>query len=43
MSYDANELENKTMVELYKLAREMEITGYSRLRKKRINFEILKQ
>jgi len=42
LSYDANELENKTMVELYKLAREMEITGYSRLRKKELIFEILK-
>lgn len=36
------ELEQKTMAELLKIAREMEITGYSRLRKKELIFEIMK-
>ncbi len=36
------ELENKTMVELYKIARELEIHGYYKLRKKELIFEILK-
>lgn len=39
---NAAELENKTMVELYKIARDLEISGYSRLRKKELIFEILK-
>ncbi|MGF7183961.1 transcription termination factor Rho [Desulfitispora alkaliphila] len=37
-----NDLENKTMVELYKIAREVNLTGYSKLRKKELVFEILK-
>ena len=36
------ELENKTMAELYKIAREIELTGYSKLRKKELIFEIQK-
>ena len=36
------ELENKTMTELYAIAREMEISGYSSLRKKELIFEIMK-
>lgn len=35
-------LENKTMVELYQIAREIGLTGYSKLRKKELIFEILK-
>lgn len=37
-----SELEQKTMVELYQLARELNLTGYSRLRKKELVFEIMK-
>ncbi|WP_066634067.1 transcription termination factor Rho [Desulfolucanica intricata] len=37
------DLEAKTMVELYKIAREIELTGYSRLRKKELIFEIIKK
>lgn len=36
------ELEAKTMVELYKIARELELPGYYKLRKKELIFEILK-
>jgi len=36
------ELESKTMVELYKIARQLEIPGYYKLRKKELIFEILK-
>jgi transcription termination factor Rho len=36
------ELESKTMVELYQIAREIGLTGYSKLRKKELIFEILK-
>ncbi len=36
------ELESKTMAELYQIAREMNLTGYSRLRKKELIFEIMK-
>lgn len=39
---NVTELEQKTMPELYKIARELEISGYSRLRKKELIFEILK-
>jgi len=35
-------LESKTMVELYQIAREIGLTGYSKLRKKELIFEILK-
>jgi transcription termination factor Rho len=41
-AFNAAELENKTMAELYKIAREMELTGYSKLRKKELIFEIQK-
>ncbi|MFZ5590765.1 MAG: transcription termination factor Rho [Bacillota bacterium] len=37
-----NEYESKTMQELYKIARELEIPGYYRLRKKELIFEIMK-
>ncbi|MDW7673119.1 MAG: transcription termination factor Rho [Bacillota bacterium] len=37
------DLESKTLAELYQIAREMELSGYSRLRKKELIFEILKQ
>jgi transcription termination factor Rho len=36
------ELEQKTMAELSKMARDLEITGYSKLRKKEMIFEIMK-
>lgn len=36
------DLEAKTMVELYQIARDLNIPGYSRLRKKEIIFEIMK-
>ena len=36
------ELENKTMAELYDIAREIQLTEYSTLRKKELIFEILK-
>lgn len=36
------DLETKTMQELYRLARELELTGYSRLRKKELIFELIK-
>lgn len=36
------ELETKTMAELYQLAKQLNLTGYSRLRKKELIFEILK-
>ena len=36
------ELETKTMAELYKIAREMELTGYSAFRKKELVFEIMR-
>lgn len=37
-----SDLEGKTMVELYRLAREMDLAGYSRLRKKELIFEMIK-
>jgi len=37
-----SELELKTLQELYKIAKELEIPGYSRLRKKELIFEIIK-
>ena len=37
-----SDLEAKTMVELYKIAKELEIVGYSKLRKKELIFEIIK-
>lgn len=36
------DLESKTLAELYALARELELTGYSRLRKKELIAEIMK-
>jgi transcription termination factor Rho len=36
------DLENKTMVELYKIAKELELPGYYKLRKKELVFEIKK-
>ncbi|HAA89174.1 MAG TPA: transcription termination factor Rho [Peptococcaceae bacterium] len=36
------ELEQKTMAELFKIAKELEISGYSRLRKKELIYEIMK-
>ncbi|NTW05002.1 MAG: transcription termination factor Rho [Peptococcaceae bacterium] len=38
-----SDLESKTMQELYKIARELELTGYSRLRKDELVFEITKK
>lgn len=40
---NATELENMTMVELYAMAREIGLTGYSKLRKQELIFEILKK
>lgn len=40
MSY--TELESKTLAELYKIAKDMNLTGYSRLRKRELIFEIMK-
>ncbi|HCF71652.1 MAG TPA: transcription termination factor Rho [Syntrophomonas sp.] len=37
-----SELENKTMLELYQIARDINLGGYSRLRKKELVFEITK-
>ncbi|MCR4401087.1 MAG: Rho termination factor N-terminal domain-containing protein, partial [Syntrophomonadaceae bacterium] len=37
-----SELEQKNMVELYQIARERNLTGYSKLRKKELVFEIMK-
>jgi transcription termination factor Rho len=42
VAYTTAELEAKTIAELYKIAREMELTGYSKLRKKELIFEIQK-
>jgi transcription termination factor Rho len=36
------ELETKTMQELYRLARDLTIAGYSKLRKRELIFEIMK-
>ncbi len=37
-----SELDNKTMLELYQIARDQNLSGYSRLRKKELIFEITK-
>ena len=42
MSYKQEELAGKTMVELYRIARELEIPYYSKLRKAELVFEIAK-
>ncbi|HBT46915.1 MAG TPA: transcription termination factor Rho [Peptococcaceae bacterium] len=39
---DTAELESKTMVELYRIAREIGLSGYYRLRKKELVFELAK-
>lgn len=39
---NVSELEQKTMAELLKIARELEISGYYKLRKKELIFEIMK-
>lgn len=39
---NASELESKTMVELYEMARHLEISGYYKLRKSELVFEIAK-
>ena len=42
MLYKQEDLETKTMVELYRIAREQEIPYYSKLRKAELIFEIVK-
>ncbi|NLW16761.1 MAG: transcription termination factor Rho [Firmicutes bacterium] len=42
MNYDLAQLEKKTAQELYALAKELKIEGYSRLKKRELIFEILK-
>lgn len=42
MNLNIGDLESKTMVELYQIARDLELQGYSRLRKKELIFEIMK-
>ncbi len=42
MGINISELDNKTMVELYQIARELNLIGYSKLRKKELVFEITK-
>ena len=37
-----SELEDKTITELYEIAKDLDITGYSSLKKKELIFEILK-
>lgn len=39
---NVSNLESKTMVDLYQMARELNLSGYSRLRKRELIFEILK-
>jgi len=39
---NASDLESKTMVELYETAKNLEIQGYYKLRKKELIFEIVK-
>ena len=43
MHYKQEELEKKTMVELYQIAREMDLSGYSKLRKSTLVFEIARR
>lgn len=38
-----SDLENKTLVELYQIAKDLNLAGYSKLRKKELVFEILKK
>ena len=42
MNYDLAQLEKKTNQELYALAKELKVEGYSRLKKRELIFEILK-
>lgn len=42
MKLNISELENKTMLELYQVARDINLAGYSKLRKKELVFEITK-
>ncbi|HNX28148.1 MAG TPA: transcription termination factor Rho [Syntrophomonadaceae bacterium] len=42
MKVNISELDNKTMLELYQLARDVNLVGYSKLRKKELIFEITK-
>ncbi len=42
MKVNISELDNKTMLELYQLARDVNLGGYSKLRKKELVFEITK-
>jgi len=42
VNVNISELENKTMLELYQIAKEINLTGYSKLRKKELIFEITK-
>ena len=42
MNYDLAQLEKKTAQELYALAKELKVEGYSRLKKRELIFEILK-
>ena len=42
MKLNISELENKTMLELYQIAKEINLAGYSKLRKKELVFEITK-
>ena len=42
MKLNISELENKTILELYQVARDINLAGYSKLRKKELIFEITK-
>jgi len=42
LKVNISELDNKTMLELYQLARDVNLVGYSKLRKKELIFEITK-
>lgn len=42
MKLNISELENKTMLELYQVAKDINLAGYSKLRKKELVFEITK-
>jgi transcription termination factor Rho len=42
LKVNISELDNKTMLELYQLARDVNLAGYSKLRKKELIFEITK-
>lgn len=42
LNISISELENRTILELYQIARDVNLTGYSKLRKKELIFEITK-